>query len=301
MVNFLGTLQNEWAGAQAFSSFDTYLAPFIRKDNLSYGEVRQYIQEFIYNLNVPSRWGTQTPFTNITMDWVVPDDPARAGAVDRRRGDALHLRRPPGRTRHDQPRLHRGDDGGRRQGPGVHLPDPDLQHHQGFPLGRPEHRAFVRDDRQVRPALFPELPQFRPGTEHGAVHVLPPAARPARAAEARQRPVRIGRADRLHRRRDRQLRAAGLPVQRRRGRAEVPSRRAAGIGQDQPGDQAQGHPAPSRLRAVPLHQALSRPSAESFLDHRRQRHQRDDPQLHRRRPRHHRRVRPCHGLPAARP
>lgn len=74
MVNFLGTLQNEWAGAQAFSSFDTYLAPFVRKDNLSYGEVRQFIQEFIYNLNVPSRWGTQTPFTNITLDWVVPED-----------------------------------------------------------------------------------------------------------------------------------------------------------------------------------------------------------------------------------
>ena len=74
MVNFLGTLQNEWAGAQAFSSFDTYLAPFIRKDNLSYREVKQFIQEFIYNLNVPSRWGTQTPFTNITLDWVVPED-----------------------------------------------------------------------------------------------------------------------------------------------------------------------------------------------------------------------------------
>ncbi|MEJ2418814.1 MAG: ribonucleoside triphosphate reductase [Exilibacterium sp.] len=74
MVNFLGTLQNEWAGAQAFSSFDTYLAPFIRKDNLCYGEVRQGVQEFIYNLNVPSRWGTQTPFTNITFDWVCPDD-----------------------------------------------------------------------------------------------------------------------------------------------------------------------------------------------------------------------------------
>jgi len=74
MVNFLGTLQNEWAGAQAFSSFDTYLAPFVRKDNLSYGEIRQDIQEFIYNLNVPSRWGTQTPFTNLTFDWVCPDD-----------------------------------------------------------------------------------------------------------------------------------------------------------------------------------------------------------------------------------
>nr|WP_256663536.1 ribonucleoside triphosphate reductase [Pseudomonas sp. C27(2019)] len=74
MVNFLGTLQNEWAGAQAFSSFDTYLAPFVRKDNLSYEQIRQDIQEFIYNLNVPSRWGTQTPFTNLTFDWVCPED-----------------------------------------------------------------------------------------------------------------------------------------------------------------------------------------------------------------------------------
>ncbi|MCG8485872.1 MAG: ribonucleoside triphosphate reductase, partial [Chromatiales bacterium] len=74
IVNFLGTLQNEWAGAQAFSSFDTYLAPFIRKDNLSYEQVKQAIQELIYNLNVPSRWGTQTPFTNLTFDWVCPED-----------------------------------------------------------------------------------------------------------------------------------------------------------------------------------------------------------------------------------
>lgn len=74
IVNFLGTMQNEWAGAQAFSSFDTYLAPFVRVDNLSYKEVRQCIQELIYNLNVPSRWGTQTPFTNLTFDWVCPED-----------------------------------------------------------------------------------------------------------------------------------------------------------------------------------------------------------------------------------
>ncbi|WP_151702354.1 ribonucleoside triphosphate reductase [Nitrincola alkalilacustris] len=74
MVNFLGTLQNEWAGAQAFSSFDTYLAPYVRADRLSYTQVRQLIQEFIYNLNVPSRWGTQTPFTNLTFDWVCPAD-----------------------------------------------------------------------------------------------------------------------------------------------------------------------------------------------------------------------------------
>lgn len=74
IVNFLGTLQNEWAGAQAFSSFDTYMAPFIRKDRLSYEEVRQHIQELIFNLNVPSRWGTQTPFTNLTFDWTCPED-----------------------------------------------------------------------------------------------------------------------------------------------------------------------------------------------------------------------------------
>lgn len=74
IVNFLGTMQNEWAGAQAFSSFDTYLAPYIRKDNLPYEEVLQCIQELIYNLNVPSRWGTQTPFTNLTFDWMCPED-----------------------------------------------------------------------------------------------------------------------------------------------------------------------------------------------------------------------------------
>lgn len=74
MINFLGTMQNEWAGAQAFSSVDTYLAPFIRKDNLSYDEVLQCFQELIFCLNVPSRWGTQAPFTNLTFDWVCPED-----------------------------------------------------------------------------------------------------------------------------------------------------------------------------------------------------------------------------------
>jgi ribonucleoside-triphosphate reductase len=74
IVNFLGTMQNEWAGAQAFSSFDTYMAAFIRKDNVPYDEVLQCMQELIYNLNVPSRWGTQTPFTNLTFDWTCPED-----------------------------------------------------------------------------------------------------------------------------------------------------------------------------------------------------------------------------------
>ncbi len=81
MVNFLGIMQNEWAGAQAFSSFDTYLAPFVKVDNLSYDEVKQCIQSFIYGVNVSSRWGTQAPFTNITLDWVVPDDMAELPAL----------------------------------------------------------------------------------------------------------------------------------------------------------------------------------------------------------------------------
>ncbi len=74
MINFLGTLQNEWAGAQAFSSADTYLAPFVRIEKLTYEEVKQAMQSFIFNLNVPSRWGTQTPFTNLTFDWTCPED-----------------------------------------------------------------------------------------------------------------------------------------------------------------------------------------------------------------------------------
>ena len=81
MVNFLGIMQNEWAGAQAFSSFDTYLAPFVKKDHLSYHEVKQCIQSFIYGVNTPSRWGTQAPFTNVTLDWTVPEDMKNLPAI----------------------------------------------------------------------------------------------------------------------------------------------------------------------------------------------------------------------------
>ncbi|MCR5081920.1 MAG: ribonucleoside triphosphate reductase [Parasporobacterium sp.] len=81
MVNFLGIMQNEWAGAQAFSSFDTYLAPFVKIDNLSYEDVKQCIQSFIYGVNTPSRWGTQAPFTNITLDWTVPNDLAELNCL----------------------------------------------------------------------------------------------------------------------------------------------------------------------------------------------------------------------------
>ena len=81
MVNFLGIMQNEWAGAQAFSSFDTYLAPFVKVDNLSYREVKKCIESFIFGVNTPSRWGTQAPFSNITLDWTVPADLAEQNAI----------------------------------------------------------------------------------------------------------------------------------------------------------------------------------------------------------------------------
>jgi anaerobic ribonucleoside-triphosphate reductase len=81
MVNFLGIMQNEWAGAQAFSSFDTYLAPFAKADNLNYWEIKNCIQSFVYGVNTPSRWGTQAPFSNITLDWTVPDDMAELPAI----------------------------------------------------------------------------------------------------------------------------------------------------------------------------------------------------------------------------
>lgn len=81
MVNFLGIMQNEWAGAQAFSSFDTYLAPFVKVDSLTYPEVKKCIEAFIYGVNTPSRWGTQAPFSNITLDWTVPNDLANLPAI----------------------------------------------------------------------------------------------------------------------------------------------------------------------------------------------------------------------------
>ena len=81
MVNFLGIMQNEWAGAQAFSSFDTYLAPFVKVDDLSYEQVKKCIETFVYGVNTPSRWGTQSPFTNITLDWDVPADLAELNAI----------------------------------------------------------------------------------------------------------------------------------------------------------------------------------------------------------------------------
>ena len=102
MVNFLGIMQNEWAGAQAFSSFDTYLAPFVKADNLDYDQVKKCIESFIYGVNTPSRWGTQAPFSNITLDWTVPADLAEMNC------------------------LYRDNDRGRRQRPRLPVPHPHI-------------------------------------------------------------------------------------------------------------------------------------------------------------------------------
>ena len=138
IVNFFYTLQGEAAGAQAVSNFDTLLAPFVRYDGLDYEEVKQALQEFVFNINIPTRVGFQTPFTNITMDLTVPSTLQGPPGHRRRWRAAGDLRRLPAGDGHDQPGLCRGHDGGRCQGPGVHLPDPDLQHHRGFRLGQPQ-------------------------------------------------------------------------------------------------------------------------------------------------------------------
>ena len=149
MVNFLGIMQNEWAGAQAFSSFDTYLAPFVKIDNLSYKEVKQCIQSFVFGVNTPSRWGTQAPFLQ-------------------------------GRDGHGQQGLHRHHDRGRRQRPRLPVPDPDLLDHPRLRLvPHREQQAALRDDRQVRHALFLELHQLRHGAFRRALDVLPSPSRPA--------------------------------------------------------------------------------------------------------------------------
>ena len=132
MVNFLGIMQNEWAGAQAFSSFDTYLAPFVKVDNLSYGEVKKCIEAFIYGVNTPSRWGSQAPFSNITLDWTVPDDLAELPAIVGGKEMDFKYKDCKKRDGYGQQSVHRDDDRGRCQRKRLPVPDPDLLHHIRF-------------------------------------------------------------------------------------------------------------------------------------------------------------------------
>ena len=124
MVNFLGIMQNEWAGAQAFSSFDTYLAPFVKADNLSYREVKKCIESFIFGVNTPSRWGTQAPFSNITLDWTVPNDLAELNAIVGGKEMPFKYKD----CKKGQQGVHRDHDRGRRQRTRLPVSHPDLFH-----------------------------------------------------------------------------------------------------------------------------------------------------------------------------
>ena len=141
IVNFLGTLQNEWAGAQAFSSsFDTYMAPFVRKDSLDLRRGAPVDPGAHLQPQRPVALGHADALHEPHLRLDLPRGPRGRVPGHRRRGAGVHLRRPPGRDGPDQPRLHRGHDRGRRQGPRLHLPDPHLQHHAGLPLGVRERR-----------------------------------------------------------------------------------------------------------------------------------------------------------------
>lgn len=161
MVNFLGIMQNEWAGAQAFSSFDTYLAPFVRVDNLTQREVKQCVQSFVYGVNTPSRWGTQAPFSNITLDWTVPKDMANQPAIVGGQEQAFNY----GECQKEMDMVNRafvelmieGDANGR----GFQYPIPTYSITKDFGLGRDgKQQAPVRDDGQIRHTVFLQLYQL---------------------------------------------------------------------------------------------------------------------------------------------
>ena len=301
IVNFLGTLQNEWAGAQAFSSFDTYMAPFIRLDDLSYDQVRQSIQELVYNLNVPSRWGTQTPFTNLTFDWTCPEDLAEQrpviGGVEcdftyselQREMDMIN--------RAYIEVMTAGDAKGRV----FTFPIPTYNITPEFPwesenadllfemtakYGLPYFQNFLNSElkpnmvRSMCCRLQLDLTEllkrgnglFGSAEQTGSLGVVT---------------INCARLGYTHAGDE-----AGLLAQ---------LDTLLDLVAHEPRDQAQGHPAPHRRRAVPVHAPLPRHAAQPLLDDRRQRHQRDDPQLHRRRARHHHARGPRDGRALPRP
>ena len=301
IVNFLGTLQNEWAGAQAFSSFDTYMAPFVRRDAMGYDAVKQSIQELIYNLNVPSRWGTQTPFTNLTFDWVCPEDLREQIPVIA--GEEMPFAY--GDLQAEMDMINRayievmttGDAKGRVFTfpiPTYNItpefdwdhPNCELLFAMTAKYGLPYFQNFLNSELKpnmirsmccrlqldLRELLKRGNGLFGSAEQTGSVGVVT-----INCARLGYRPCR---------RRDRHVRA---------------DRRAAALRARQPRSEAQGDPAADRPGALPVHEALPRHAAQPFLDHRRQRHQRDDPQLHARRRRHHDAVRPRVRGAAARP
>ena len=281
IVNFLGTLQNEWAGAQAFSSFDTYMAPFVRRDAMSYDAVKQCIQELIYNLNVPSRWGTQTPFTNLTFDWVCPEDLREQIPVIA--GEEMPFSY--GELQAEMDAINRayievmteGDAKGRVFTfpiPTYNItPDFDWDHPNCEALfamtakyGLPYFQNFLNSELKpnmirsmccrlqldLRELLKRGNGLFGSAEQTGSLGVVT---------------INCARLGYLH---------AGDE----HGAVRA-ARRALRLGEGQPRSEAQGDPAPDRPGPLPVHEALSRHAAQPLLDDRRQRHQRDDPQFHR--------------------
>ena len=275
----LGTLQNEWAGAQAFSSFDTYLAPFVRKDRLGYDEVRQAIQEFIYNLNVPSRWGTQTPFTNLTFDWVCPEDL-------REQIPTLAARKCPayGELQAEMELINRAYIEVMQAGDGLGrvftFPDPDLQHHPRLPWDSDNaERLFEMTARYG----LPYFQNFSTRTCSPTRCVPCAAACSWTCASCLRGGGLFGSAEQTGSLGVVTINCARLGYLYRGDKAVSAGAAGspAGDGAAEPGGQAQGHPAAYGCRALPLHQALPRHPAQSLLHHRRERPARDAAQLHR--------------------
>ena len=277
MVNFLGIMQNEWAGAQAFSSFDTYLAPFVKADNLTYEETKQCVESFVFGVNTPSRWGTQAPFSNITLDWVCPadlrDQPAIVGGkeMDFTYGDC--------KVEMDMVNkafieiMIEGDANGR-----GFSTNPHVLHHARLRLERNrEQPAAVRNDLEVRHSVLLQLHQLRHGTVRRAFHVLPPAPRPARAAQEVGRFLRQRRVHGLHRRGHHQHAAPGLSV-RRRSRLLPSTRPSHGRFRALAAHEARSGHAPAGCGLVPVHQALPGHVREPLLHDRPGGHERGVPE-----------------------
>jgi anaerobic ribonucleoside-triphosphate reductase len=265
IVNFLGTLQNEWAGAQAFSSFDTYLAPYIRKDALSYDEVRQSMQELVYNLNVPSRWGTQTPFTNLTFDWVCPDDlreqvPVIAGEeMPFAYGDLQAEMDMINRAYIEV--MMQGDAKGRA----FTFPIPTYNITRDFDWDAPQHRALFEMTAKYGLPYFQNFlnSDLQPNMVRSMCCRLQLDLR-----ELLKRGNGLfGSAEQTGSLGVVTLNCARLGYLYKGDEAALLARtdELLDAGQGQPGDQAQGHPAAHGCGPVPLHQALPRHVAQPLL------------------------------------
>ena len=280
IVNFLGTLQNEWAGAQAFSSFDTYMAPFIRVDKLPYEVVKQNMQELIFNLNVPSRWGSQTPFTNLTFDWTCPEDlrmqhPLIGGKeMPFTYGDLPEEMAQINRAFIEV--MTEGD----RSGRVFTFPIPTYNISPDFPWDSANADLLFSMTAKYGLPYFQNFvnSELKPNMIRSMCCRLQLDMR--ELLETRKRSLRFRRTNRLARRRHDQLRETGLSVCGRRKKIDRPARRAFISGERESRNQAKNIAIPSRSRLVSLYKAFLGDVPQSLLHHRRQRNERNGPQFY---------------------